>query len=198
MIDSWVQEGVAEILARTHCQVSIATLALTSGTKDYTLPTQVMAIEELFNTSGGTDYQLQRAPLEEMIRLRRAVGSTPSRYYTLIGFDSLLLYPTPGTGETLTIYYVPRPATLAAGDSPTDIPAEWHKAIEVYALWQGADYDDDQSSAQGERYHQQYEAYIREIKKAMRRMGGKRIAPAVPGRRRSLLLPSSPSQDTGW
>ena len=122
----------------------------------------------------------------------------PARYYAVQGFNLLQLYPKPGSGETLSIYYVPRPSAMAAtADSPTDIPAEWHKTVEFYALWQGSDYRDDQSSAQGSRYHQDYMQYLKDMKKAMRWMGGKHLAPAMAGRRTRVLIPSDPSQDTG-
>jgi len=105
-----------------------------------------------------------------------------------------MVWPTPSESGTITVYYVPRPATLSSGsDTPSEIPAEFHKLVEWYALAEAADYVDDESSGMGALYLQRYEKGIREALKAVSRKGGK-LAPNVPGRR-TRISPSVPSQD---
>ena len=89
---------------------------------------------------------------------------------------------------------MPRPTALSAtADVPSDVPAEFHKAIEFYALREAADYDDDQSSYLGRYYDQQYTAWITRIKKAIWQKGGSKLPVAqMKGRRR---VPTDPSQD---
>jgi len=121
LIDAWVNEAYEDVLSRTHCKVRPATMDLTSGTASYSLPTAVLAIEEIYNTATGGDYLLERLPLQELAYMRRntaPANNDPARYYTFEGADLIELYPTPGTGETLTLWYVPRPTALSKSIAP--------------------------------------------------------------------------------
>lgn len=193
LLDSWANEGVEDVLVRTHCRVREATLALTAGTETYTLDSSIMAVIDVYNTTTDVDYQMERVPPDYLNRLRRngtgAVG--PATYYTLQGTDLLKLWPTPGSGETLRMDYVPRPGTLSLdADTPSEIPVRWHKAVELYMLWQGADYDDDTSSAQGDRYRRDYLTYLEDMKRIpLQRSYGR----AVVNRRRVRSAPHNPS-----
>lgn len=187
LIDDWVNEGYEDVLLRTRCKVSSATMDLTAGTADYTLPTDILAAIDMDIATSTDTFPLVRTDAEDILRRRRASTSTdsPSRFYAVEGSNLLLVYPTPSAADTITIYYVPRPTALSAtSDEPSDIPSEFHKAIEFYALAEGADYDDDASSAQGERYRILYEQKLFELRKSMRWKGGRRLAPASVGRRR--------------
>ena len=83
-----------------------------------------------------------------------------------------MVYPTPASAGTITVYGVPRPATLSAsGSSPDEIPLEYQKAVELFALGEAADYDDDETSAQGSRYREEYEKWIRWIRTAHEQEG---------------------------
>lgn len=100
----------------------------------------------------------------------------------------LMLYPVPAATDTLTIYYIPVPSAMSAsGDDPSTaslggIPAQLHPAIEFYACARAASYDDDQSSAQGQRYLDRYQNEIRRYRLLMKRRGGRRMPRAQVGR----------------
>ena len=193
-----MNQGVTDVLLRTHCKVSSATLTLTSGTEDYTLDTNILRIIDMFVTSDLQDYAMERKTVAEILALRRSVASntSPSRYYAVAGSNLLMVYPTPSSADVVTMYYVPRPATLSTGsDTPSEIPSEFHKLVEWYALSEAADYDDDGSSNVGANYLARYEKGIAEAKAAISRKGG-RPARAIPGRR-PRIGPSVPSQDIG-
>lgn len=194
LIDGWVNEGVTDFLLRTRLKVSPATMTLTSGEDDYTLPTGILQIIDLYTTSGGNSYRLERVTPFEILELRRASGSTdsPARRYAVAGSNLLMVYPTPDAADTVTLYYVPRPATLSSGsDTPSEIPSEFHKAIELFALAEAADYDDDQTSAQGQRYRDEYEKWVQRARRAVTLKGGSRLAPTQVGRRRFVPHDSS-------
>lgn len=167
LIDSSVNEAVVDVLLRTRARVEIATAPLTANEGDYELPLdESLQIVKVEVTSGGIDYDLVPLDLEQLRGLRRGnpSASSPPRRYAVAGSNLLLLYPVPSASDdVLKLHHVPRPAPLSAGsDDPSTatyggIPTEFHKAIEYYALWQGADVDDDGSSAQGERYRILYE-----------------------------------------
>jgi hypothetical protein len=99
---------------------------------------------------------------------------------------------------TLTVYYVPRPTPMSSDShDPSNatyggIPKEHHKALEFYALWQGADYDDDSTSQQGDRYFGQYQMWLGKMKKNQKFKGGNRMPKATLGRK--VTLASDPSR----
>ena len=197
LIDSWLNEAYEDIVLKTHCKQRRATMALTSGTYDYTLPTQAMAILEVQNTASSIDYGMVRVDLEEMMRMRRATGTPPAYFYYSEG-DLITVYPTPGSGETMTVYYVPRPTALSASsDAPTDIPGEYHKLLEWYALAEGAEYDNHQPSSFGLTWRTFYENGLREMRRLLKMRGGTRIAPAQVRAKRVVI--HDRSQDVqGW
>lgn len=188
LLSSWINEAVAEILTRSRINVLPGTMTLTAAAYDYTLPTQILALDEMYLTDASTSvwYRLQRKSPAEIINFRVGTqfqGSPPVRWFALQGTSTLMVYPTPTAADTLTFYYVPRPTTLvAASDSPTDIPTEWHKAIEYYGCWQAGQYINDSPSQNGNLFRGLYEDELAKLKKAALHRGGRKLSPAVVGR----------------
>lgn len=186
-IDLWVNEGVLDVIMRTRSPVHGASAALTSGAGDYDLDTAIIELLDpyIITSDGAINQMVVRVAPREIIEMRRSATAnvSPAQYYALAGANKLMVYPTPSAADTFAYYYVPRPSTLSlSSDAPSDIPAEWHKLVEWYALSEGGDYDDDQSSAQGERYRQLYndglKRFIRQIAmKAGRRLPRAQIRP---------------------
>ena len=187
LIDQWINEGVADVLVRSRVKIAVGTMTLTAQSGDYVFPTGILAIEDVYLTSGGTQYSMNRvSPIELLDMRRNSVAVSPSQFYALNGSSLLMLYPTPDNSvDQITIYYVARPVTLSAGtDTPSDIPTEFHKAVEYYALSQAADYSDDSMSQDGARYTAMYETVLKTLKKAALQKGGRRLSPAVVGHKR--------------
>jgi hypothetical protein len=204
LTDRWLNEGVVDVLLKTRCNVNVGTVSVTAGTSDYTLGTAILEVMDMTyqSVSQSTSSSLERTTPAEILRLRQAGAlSSPAQMYALNGNDLLMLWPTPSSADTITLYYVPRPTAMSAtGNDPSSetyggIPSEYHKAIEYYALWQGADYDDDASSKVGADYRRLYLELIAEFKRAARKKGGRSLGKAVVGRR--PRLPHDNSQDTG-
>lgn len=198
LVDSWINEAVSETLTRIRTNVTVSTMALTNGTFDYTLPTQLLAIEEIYVTpaTGTEQYMLYRkSPLEILqMRIGGSGGTPPVRFFALNGASLLMVFPTPNAADTLTVYGVSRPATLTAGsDTPSEIPVEWHKTIEYYGCWQAGQYANDGASQNGEAYRKLYEDELTKFKKAARQRGGRKMSPAVVGRGRMRVI-GTPSQ----
>jgi hypothetical protein len=191
---------VEEVLLRTRCKVSEGEMALTAGEYKYTLPTGVLAIVEMKLTSGGEEHVFEPTSDAEVWRMLRSNPNTSSgaRYYALSGANLLLVYPTPAAADTVYFLYVPRPATLSgAGDTPSEIPSEFHKAVTKYALKEAADWADDVSAAQGARYEEEFDKEIARIRKAISRKRGQRLGRVVIGRRPLAETTSSRSRDLG-
>lgn len=213
----WTNDAVVDVLLRTHVYVAATTVALSANTSDYTLSSTILAIEDIYLTSGGANYRVKRLATTDLINLRLfQVTTSPMQMYALAGANLLLVYPTPAQADTLNIYYVPRPTALAAGgDDPSDashggIPSEYHYGLELYAMWKAADAFDDSSSSNGETYRRLYLGdptappgseqrwgFIGTMKRDIRVKAGKHLAGVlIPPRGRRIYVPN-PGVDTG-
>lgn len=180
-IDKWVNEGVVDVVIQTACAISSTSISLTSGTSDYSLSASIMRIYDAYVSSNSVSYYLQHVTPDDVLAMRRAslANVSPAVYYAVAG-NLLMVYPTPDATQSMIVYYVPRPATLSgSADTPSEIPAEYHPGVEYYALMRGASYIDDGSSGMGQAYAQQYQVWLRKVKRygtALR--GGHRLPPA--------------------
>ncbi len=191
LIDGWVNEGVLDLLMRTGCRVRTANMTLTPTIPNYSLDAQILKIIDIEVTSSGIASWMEQATIEDINALRRssAAFTSPAQYFAVLGSDMIAVYPTPLTADELTIYYVPRPVTLSASsDSPDEIPAEFQKAIEYYALSEAADMSDDQGTQMGMLYLNKYEQWIKRIKRWVNMKGHHRM-PNATVRGASPVLP---------
>ncbi len=205
LVDKWVNQGVVDFLLQTRCNINVGTITLTAGAGDYTLGTAVMGIQDVtYQASAATTTsRLIRTTPDEILNMRQSASSTLSvvGYYALNGNDLLMLFPTPETADTVTVYYTPRPTALSvsshdpSNDAYGGIPSEYHDAIEFYGMWKAADFDDDQSSKVGLVYRQYYDDKVRQYKRAIRLKGGRSLGRVFVGRRG--LRAGNRSQDIG-
>ena len=184
LVDSAVNQAVQRVLEDTLCYVTPATIDDFDGTSsDYTLDATILEIAVMWFSSGGTNYRLERLSIEGLVEKRRVANptGTPTAFYALAGASTLMFWPTPGAADTLNFYYIPIPTSLSAtGDDPSStslggVPKILHEAIFFYACKRLASYDDDQSSAQGQRYQDWYDAEIKRYREIIRRRAGFRL-----------------------
>lgn len=200
--------AVREFLTDTLCYVTPGSASLTAATYDYDLQTgtsflasgntNILEIDAIIDSN---NIPFERVTVDQIRELRRASGASSNstqRRYALSGANLLMVWPTPQANETVTLYYVPRPTEMssAANDpsSPTygGIPQEFHEALEKWACWYMASYDDDVSSAQGDRYLGQYQLQVNKARKMMRLKGGRRQPRVQLGRR--TVVSSDPAR----
>jgi len=205
LMDKWANDAVLWILVRTKARVLVGTFDLTAGSKDYDIDPEMLLLLKIIMPDGTPC----REESPERIYERRSTQSanySGSYCYAFDGSNLLMFYPTPGSNDQLTTYFVPRPDKMTAStDDPSlaqwgGIPAEWHKLIEKYMLAEAADYDDDQSAAQGTRYRQELEMLLTQFKKANSRKGG-RVMPRfeiVPPSLRVGVPPHDRSADVAY
>lgn len=208
IIDRYVNQGVMKLLRDTRCFVDVNDMVLVPGDGDYDLSTSVLEFLELDITpaNGGIYPRPQRVGLAEILDRRRLAPLTSigPMVYSWSGANLLSFYPTPTGADTATLYYVPRPATLGSSagtaDDPSQtafggIPSEFHDAIEYYAFFRAASYDDSPSSQQ---YFQLYGQRMREIRRQIERMGGSKQQRMKISSARRRGFPHSPGVDYGY
>ena len=145
-VKSEVNRGVLDLLARTRCVVRCVNLGVTAGILEYVVGDQILSLVDIEDGA---------------MKVNRDSRYRPS--FTLIRSDILRVQPTPSEDGEVQVWAVKRPSPMVdPADSPGDeehgaIPEEYQDAIVTYALWKCADYADDQSASQGERYRILYE-----------------------------------------
>lgn len=203
LLDEWANQGVIDVLLRTHCAVLCADLAVTAGTWKYELPSGVLAIKNVFR-DGATGLTYHVSP-EEILERRRTNSPASSDddattlTYAFMGANFLLLYPTPSEAYNLDVFYVPAPSNSMSSSShdPSSVsygrvPTELHKGIEHYMLWQAGQYQEDPRSQAGQLHRQTYEEWIlRQARPALNRKGGSQLPRART--KRAAWAGSSPN-----
>lgn len=191
-IDRWVNEGVERFMVDTSCYIVSGTISLSSGVDDYTIDKDsILQVTEAYVTDANSDqWDFQRVSPGEIVAFRRTTtaASEPARFFATQGSNLLMVWPTPSdSNSTLTFYYVPRPAIMDdSSETPLYIPDEFHKAVEYWALAEAADWDDDGSSQQGDRYRARYLEMVASYRGQQQRSFGRKLAAAVIGRRRQI------------
>jgi hypothetical protein len=181
LIDEWLNQGVLEILLRTHCTVEAGSMNTIADTWQYQLDTDILAIRDIWREDSSAAVEpMVRVSEAEILNYHRGTGAADASRtrYAVTGSNLLLLWPTPSSVFALKLLYVPRPTAMSAvGHDPSTltygrIPTEFHKAIEYYALWQGAEYDDSRPSEYGRQHEQNFEKALHRIRASMQRKGG--------------------------
>lgn len=202
VVTEWANRGVRDILIKTHVRVRELSMDLTSGTDEYSLDADVLQMLSLRSFDGTDDREMEPLTLDDinLRRIRGDLSSGPARYYTLQGADFLIVYPTPGSGESLQGEYVPKPTVMSANThDPSDttyggIPIEYHDVLELYMLYHGARADDHQASQRGRQYQADYLRRIAEMRSELFRKRGVRRPHLRVRRRGSSRVSSDPSR----
>lgn len=185
LLNDWCQDAVYDFLTETHVRLVATTINLTAGTGDYSmlvLSSTIMEIADLYYTSGGQIYGLERVNLQAILDMRRTTSALDrARYYALEG-DMFAVYPTPAANDTLTAYAVIKPTALGndsndlAAASFGGIPVQYHPTLLAYVLMRGARYEGSRiNPKQGPEYEDNYKKEIAKARKKIRSMGGRSL-----------------------
>lgn len=192
LMQMWANEGVIEVLLATHCYTEIGDMALTAGVSEYRMDADLLAVtnDKIVSSSGAGTFQV--ITLEEMID-RQAANTAMTGGTTVVAMEGnlLVVFPTPSAGTTIRYFYVPRPTPMtddAHDPSVADyggVPSEYHKAIEYYMLWQGAEYDNKKAPMAPQEYATAFAGLCKQYRKAHRAKAQRGLRPArigYPGR----------------
>jgi hypothetical protein len=181
--------AVVEVLLRTHAFVDIGEMTLISGTAEYRLDSNILAVDDGrgANPAGIGNYKI--VPLEEMIRRQSAGYVGPSaRQVCAFDGDLLIVSPTPADSATvIRFYYVPKPTVMSADShDPSDITyggirTEYHRALEYYMLWQAAEDVEKTSPMRPTDYFEIFQGECKLVRDRRWAMQGRKLAPAQVG-----------------
>lgn len=187
LLDEWANQGVTDVLLRTHCTILCLDITLSSGSWKFNLPSAVLAIHRV-TRSGATGRTVRVSPEEIIERRRTNSTSTPTTaatdlIYAVEAHNLMTVYPTPDADLELEVFYIPRPTNELANASENPsataygyVPSELHKGIEYYMLWQAGEYQEDPKSQAGQAYRAIYEDWIRRVARpAITHKGGSQL-----------------------
>jgi hypothetical protein len=187
--DVWLNRGVRDVLRKTFCFQDQIT-ATPGAVSEYAIAATVLDIVDLAVVGQQSDPE-RATPVQVRRYLRGNTTSTGTvQFYALAGSNMLLFYPALGAATVIDLLVVPAPTVMSSGshDVTTStyggIPDDYTYLVELYAKAKLASYRDDQTSAQGQRYRDEYREGVAEARKELMRRGGHRLPRAQVGRRR--------------
>lgn len=198
-----LNESIKQVDALVRPAIASSVEVVTAGDGDYSiindfLITNLTSIRDVQYTpiTGASPRSLRESTPEEIRALRRNPPSASYvDLYALEGLDYLLLYPiSTSVGDTLTVWYVPRPVDLTLdSDVPTGLPVEFHDLYEYACIPRSMRQTSPEETA---RYLVMYDKRLGDYRKWRNRRAGARsrvVVPKQPYRR----APRDPSTDTG-
>ena len=188
-IKGHINEAIKRVDALCRPQLSSSVEVILPNQSDYSLSldfgiTDLTSIREVVYTSisGSQPWTLEESQAGYVRQLRQNfISSTYINLYALEGLDKFLVYPlTQNTGDTITIYYVPRPADLVNNaDVPTGLPPEWHELYELRATQSAMRQTSPEYAAE---YRQLFQAELGEYRKWRNKRGSSMGRRSVVGR----------------
>lgn len=205
LLQEWLQDGVVDVLLRTHCRSEIGDMGLTAGIAEYRIDTNILAIlnGRVSSLAGLGDYTV--VTMSEVLDMQvvNLVGGGTEKFIAIEG-DMMIVQPTPTTGDTIRFVYIARPQNMTNDtDDPSNatfggIPPEYHYGIEDFMNWKAATYDQRRGSpVSAKDFHDIYIANCATIRKNVKRKQGRGLAPAkvgYPGRRLSSRNDTYPTR----
>lgn len=149
-ITTWLNEA-QRLVARQldlPLQELDQTLALVNGTNSYALLSTVQRV--LYVANDTSDYILDPIPPEEFESLDHTERGAPAYFY-IAGGINVVLYPTPGPGNTtntIRVRYIGLPTAMVAGGDASGFPADYDYVLKAYALQEAYAAEDDSSMSQ--------------------------------------------------
>lgn len=143
-----VNDALTDIVVTSQLKITVANASLTGGLSVYDLSTDLGITDfgalqylEYLALGATQSYILEPIAADEILALTATNPIGAARQYAFLGLDTIRLWPVPqATGDILKVYYAQTPTELTtAGQSPTDIPSQWHWLITIGAAARLAD-----------------------------------------------------------
>ncbi len=164
----WVNDGMRDIAAKSHCTETTESVDLAADTVEYSLTTNYIAVKGVvYINADGESLGL----LEGNVRsIGEPDSEEPAYWYEYAGKVGVYPALASRTTETVTVYLVTRPSDISSSADITT-PAVYDTALTLYVVAQGflkdrkfGSYAQIMSLYQGEidRYRAEFNEFIRE------------------------------------
>lgn len=184
----WINEGCRDVTRRSECLFDEATIVITGGIQEYTLPSNMLRVYAVdYNRSGDG----QRYPLEyidfnaapEIWGLSQTVNQGTPSYFTSWGTPpaaKLILYPTPASSGSCRVKFYRVSLDAATSDDLLDMPEGWVDIVLDYVEFRALRKDRDPFWTDAK---QMYEANLDNLITLSRRFvdASGQVTPSNPG-----------------
>ena len=151
----WLNDGMVDIVSRTHCLEATEDIDLATSTVEYTVTSTYLTVKAVLYVDADSNTWALKKGSPSSVGQNTAV-TTPTYWYEWGG--KVGVYPTiTRTTETITVYYITRPEAIASSGTVTT-PAIYDSALVLYTAAQ-AHFKDRQTG----RYAQLMGLYLQEL-----------------------------------
>ena len=125
----WLNDGMIDIVTRTHCLEATESINLATSTLEYTITSTYVTVKAvIYVDASGNRWALKKGSPSSVGQ--NTAADAPMYWYDWGG--KIGVYPTiTRTTETITVYYVTRPTAIASSGSVTT-PALYDTALTYY------------------------------------------------------------------
>lgn len=156
----WVDQGQLEICRRHRLLKAVKLANLTAGVKDYTIPDDVLFVQQILVNGQGVDYRSFEEATVYILENDPNFTATgqPDMWYEWAG--TYTFWPVPDSVSAgvnnLKLYYIKAPTKVTALTDALTIPDTYYTSLLKYVMSQAHEMDEDWTAAQVKS--QQYDA----------------------------------------
>lgn len=199
----WVNQGAADIARRTESLQDRTDIAITAGTREYSLPATIIRANRVeWNATGETQkFALEYRDWQNMDAIwytQQAVTSARPVYFTMWGFPptlKIVLYPVPYANGNIKVFHYRLPAELAtdgtAATTVLEVPAGWEDCIVDFAEYMALRKDHDPRWQEAKGLYEERIAELYDLTRRWSDQGGV-VVPDSP------MVPTWLYGDGGW
>lgn len=181
----WINEGARDLARRTETLLDVDLITIVAGTREYTVPADVLKINraEYYVTVTDSIYPLEFRQFNAMDAIwhtQQAITDGTPCYFTLWGFspnNKVILFPTPSIAGTLKLFVYRLPAELATVDASAaataiEVPRGWEDLVVDYAEYSALRRDRDPRWAEAKTLYEERIADFWELSRIGSDQGG--------------------------
>lgn len=188
----WINDGAKDLCRRTEILQTRREIPVESGTREYTLPDDVIRVYRATYTPDGSNqsvYPLEYRDFNNMDAVwwtQQAVTSSTPHLFTMWGYPpalKLILYPIPSEAGTVELFYYSLPAELAtdgtAADTALGIPEGWDDPVVDFAEYMALRKDRDPRWQEAKALYEEHVATLYDLSRRWSDQAGM-ITPDAP------------------
>jgi uncharacterized protein DUF6682 len=161
-LNTWINDALRDVARRTETLQKLTTLAVVAGTRNYTMPTDLIRCHRMeFDPGTGTIYPLEARQFYELDQIwgtnQQMTRAYPD-YYAFYGFPPTLqvyLYPVPSQSGNLNVFYYRLPAVASSDSDVLDIPEGWWDLISLFGEYMALRKDADPRFADAKQIYEE-------------------------------------------